>query len=192
MGAKFASGQQPRQLRDAAHAARADSRPLADGGDERLDGGQRRPVSPGQDQRVARVFAGQHRGDVEAVRQDRRHVLAAVHGEVDLAAQQRVLDFLHEQPLAADLGERRLLQPIAGRLDDDDLAGRAARCPTRRRGRARLPEGELAAAGAETELVHAGYRLPAPAARRGASFGPVSAAGASSASSANRRVSASA
>ena len=42
------------------------------------------------------------------------------------AAQQRVFDFLHEQPLAADFRERRVLQPIAGRPDDDDLHARAA------------------------------------------------------------------
>ena len=72
-----------------------------------------------------------------------------------VAAQQRVLDFLHEQALAADLRERRLLQPVAARLDDDDLARRSARSSTRAAARARLPERELTAAGAEAELVHA-------------------------------------
>ena len=32
---------------------------------------------------------------------------------IDLAGEQRVLDFLHEQPLAADLRERRFSQTIA-------------------------------------------------------------------------------
>ena len=79
--------------------------------------------------RVPGIFALEHGADVEPVGQHRRHVLAAVHGEIDVAAEQRVLDFLHEQPLAADFGQRRFLQPIARRLDDDDLA-RAGRRPT--------------------------------------------------------------
>jgi len=31
-----------------------------------------------------------------------------VHRQIDLAGGQRILDFLDEQPLAADLGQRRL------------------------------------------------------------------------------------
>ena len=42
-------------------------------------------------------------GDRQAVGEHDRHVLAAVNGKVDLAAEQRVLDFLDEQALAADL-----------------------------------------------------------------------------------------
>ena len=80
-----------------------------------------------ENDRVPRILARQHAADLEPVRQDRRHVLAAVDGEVDLAGEQRVFDFLHEQPLAADLRERRLGQPVAGRLDDDDLALRCRR-----------------------------------------------------------------
>ena len=68
-------------------------------------------------------------------------VLAAVHGEVDLAAQQRVLDFLHEQPLAADFRERRFLQPIARRGDDDDAAGPPAGGGDARGDRRRLATG---------------------------------------------------
>ena len=49
--------------------------------------------------RVARIFARQARGDRQAVRQIDRHVLRAVHGEVDVAAQQRVFDLLHELTL---------------------------------------------------------------------------------------------
>ena len=74
-----------------------------------------------QHQRVPRIFPLQHGADVESVGQDRRHVLAAVNGEVDVAAEQRIFDLLHEQPLAADFRQRRLLQAIARGLDDDDL-----------------------------------------------------------------------
>ena len=63
------------QLRHAPHAARADRRRL------RRVAASAVATSPvggrgGQDERVARIFARQHAGDVEAVRQDRRHVLA--------------------------------------------------------------------------------------------------------------------
>jgi len=50
-----------------------------------------------------RVFTRQHAGDRQARRQHRRHVLTAVHGEIDLTSKQGVFDFLHEQTLSADL-----------------------------------------------------------------------------------------
>ena len=40
---------------------------------------------------------------------------------IDLVVQQRVLNFLDEQPLAADLRQRPVRQLIARRLDDDDF-----------------------------------------------------------------------
>ena len=87
-------------------------------------------VGPGRVRRLPRgstsASRGSSRGSAarqrQPVGQHRRHVLAAVHGEVDVAGQQRVLDFLDEQALAADLRQRRVREPIAGRLDDDDLA----------------------------------------------------------------------
>ena len=87
---------------------------------------------------------------------------------IDHVAEQRVLDFLDEQPLAADLGERPLLQPIPVGLDHDDRAGRTAGGGDARGHRAGLPQRELAAARAETKRlfgVHAkraggGYRRP--------------------------------
>ena len=81
------------------------------------------------------------------------HVLAAVHGEIDVAAQQRVFDFFHEQPLPADFRERRFLQPIARRLDDHDPARRAAGLRDAPRDRVGLPQRELAAAAAEAEFL---------------------------------------
>src|SRR6202035_4846279 len=44
-----------------------------------------------------------------------------MHREVDGAAQQRVLDLLGEQPLAANVTERPVLNDIAGGADDFDL-----------------------------------------------------------------------
>jgi hypothetical protein len=67
-----------------------------------------------------------------------------VYREVDIAREQRILDFLHEEPLAANLGQGRLLQTIAGCLDDDDLAVRSA-CRLNPLGyEPGLKEGELA------------------------------------------------
>ena len=51
----------------------------------------------------------------------RRHVLHGVHGEVDLAGQQRLLDLLGEQALAAGLGERPVLDAVARGLDGAHL-----------------------------------------------------------------------
>ena len=67
----------------------------------------------GQHERISRILALQHRADVEPLGQHRRHVLAAVNGEVDVAAEQRIFDFLDEQPLAADL--RTAAPPAADR-----------------------------------------------------------------------------
>ncbi len=77
--------------------------------------------------RVARIFARQRRRHGQALGQHRRHVLRAVDREIDLAAEQRVLDFLDEEPLAAGLRERRVLEPVAGCLDRHQLRRRAPR-----------------------------------------------------------------
>ena len=101
--------------------------------------------------RVARILAREHAADLESVRKQRRHVLAAVNGEVDVAGQQGVLDFFHEQPLAPDLRERRLAQAVAGRLDDDDLAQRSDAIAEEAGDGIGLIERERAAAGADPE-----------------------------------------
>ena len=54
------------------------------------------------DQRVARVLGRRHRGDHESRRQVARDVLGAVHRDVDLTGEQRVLDLLDEAGLVAD------------------------------------------------------------------------------------------
>src|SRR6266516_4408972 len=113
----------------------------------------------GQYDSVPRILSRQHCTDGEPLRQERRHIFAAVDGKVDLAAQQRVLDFLHEQPLAADFGERRVLQTIARSLQDDNAAGRTAAGGNARRHRIGLPKRELTPAGAESKfLIHGNQR----------------------------------
>jgi hypothetical protein len=46
-----------------------------------------------------------------------------VYGQVDAAGQHRFVDFLAEQPLAADLMERPVLNPVAGGTDHYHLEG---------------------------------------------------------------------
>ena len=100
---------------------------------------------------VARILARQHGADLQALRQHHRHVLAAVHRQVDLVAEQRILDLLDEQPLAADLRQRRLGEPVARRLDDDDLRAHAGLLTQQRGDGVGLEERQLAAARADSQ-----------------------------------------
>ena len=63
---------------------------------------------------------------------------------------QRVFEFLDEQALAAGIGERTVLDAVAGGLQDHDLAGGAGR-DQQRAHHVRLDQRELGAAGAEAE-----------------------------------------
>ena len=78
---------------------------------------RRRAVGP-QDQHVAGVLALQRAGEHDAGRQLGLEVLQAVHREVDAAVEQRLVDLLAEQALAADLCQRAVLHRIAGGADD--------------------------------------------------------------------------
>ena len=81
----------------------------------------RRPIRR-QHQRVARVLARQRGGDRRGRRADRPVMSFALCTATSTAPlEQRVFDLLDEQPLAAGLAERPRLQPIAVRLDRDDL-----------------------------------------------------------------------
>ena len=73
------------------------------------------------DEDVARVLARQKRREHQPVRQEGRHVLGRMHREVDAALEQRLLDLLGEQALAAGLGQRPVLDPVAGGADHLDL-----------------------------------------------------------------------
>ena len=50
---------------------------------------------------IARIGALQEPGQREPRRDDRRHVFETVHGDVDLATPERVLELLEEQTFAA-------------------------------------------------------------------------------------------
>ena len=67
------------------------------------------------------------------------------------AGDQGLLDLLHEEGLAPEVGERRLGEPVAGRANGDDLHLGASRAQPRRH-RLGLGEREAATAGAEAHL----------------------------------------
>ena len=73
------------------------------------------------DEGVAHILARQEARHREAGRQLGRHVLHGMHGDVDLARQQRLLDLLGEKALAAGVGERPVLDAVAGGLDGANL-----------------------------------------------------------------------
>ena len=75
------------------------------------------------DQDVARVGARQQCRDDEPAGEGRRHVLHRVDREIDGAGQQGLLDLLDEQALAADLGQRPVLDAIARGADQLDADG---------------------------------------------------------------------
>ena len=98
-----------RGLRAAPHGARCPCR-------------SRAPVRAGASTSASRRRAVQRRGEARSRRADLRaagtratagrrqvdrQILGAVHGEVGVAAQQRVFELLHELPLAVVAGERR-------------------------------------------------------------------------------------
>ena len=107
------SGPARQQLGAAAQRGRADHGALRQLGD---------PAGAlARDQHVARIGARQHRADRQARRQPGRQVLHRVHRKIDPAVEQRRLELLAEQPLAAELGERPVDHAIAGRADHHDL-----------------------------------------------------------------------
>ena len=100
IGTMSISGRRARHLRLAAERSGPDPRTLRQVGKAIAA----RPVA--RDQHVARVLPLGNRRDLQPIRQPGRHVLHRVHREIDAPVQQRLLDLLGEEPLAADLGER--------------------------------------------------------------------------------------
>ena len=74
-----------------------------------------------------------------------------MHCEIDVLAEQRVLNLFHEEALASDSRERRVLQAVAGRLDDDDPARWAARSRDAGGDGVRLPQRQRTAARSQPE-----------------------------------------
>jgi N6-L-threonylcarbamoyladenine synthase len=73
------------------------------------------------DQPVADVGARQHRRDRDPVGEPRLDVLHRMNCKVDPTVEQRRVEFLGPQRLAADFGKRAVLHAVAGGDDDDDL-----------------------------------------------------------------------
>ena len=106
------------------------------------------------DQPVARVGALEHRRDDEFDGPDRLDVLHRMDREVGTALEQTQVELLGPQRLAADLGERPVLDAVAGgghRHDLDGLLAPAVRGAQRIGDQGRLGEGERRAAGADTK-----------------------------------------
>ena len=93
-----------------------------------------RPQRFGAAQRVARILARKVRADDEPFGVGRRHVLRRVHGDVDAACEQSLLELLHEHAARADLAEGPRAVAVAGRRDrhERDLDGRDAEAAPRR------------------------------------------------------------
>ena len=88
------------------------------GGSDRRPGRQFRQTGIATaDKGVMRVQTGGYRRENQPRRQFRRHVLEAVHGQIDIPGQHRCFQFLGEQSLAADLRQRHVENLIAGRDD---------------------------------------------------------------------------
>ena len=138
-----------RSGRSRSSCARAPRRTGADRRAVRQVGDRRRADDP-----VAHVGARQHRGDRDRRRADRLDILHRMHRAIDVAAEQRAVEFLGPQRLAADLGERAVLHLVAGGPDHDDLDRDAVRRDQRVAHHARLDERERRAAGAETDAGH--------------------------------------
>ena len=85
-------------------ARRADLRPLRQVGE--------RPV-PRADNGVSRIEALRDGRKHKPRGQLRRHILQAVHSDIDLARKHRLLQLLREKPLAADLRQRCIEHPVA-------------------------------------------------------------------------------
>ena len=108
------------------------------------------PQLGGAAERVAGILARQVRADGETVGVRRGHVLRRVHGGVDPAVEQRLLELLDEDAALTDLAERAAPVAVAGGRDRDerDLAPRAAELVGRER---RLRQREPAAARADAD-----------------------------------------
>src|SRR5262249_6410480 len=129
------------------------------------------------DPRVPGVLALRHRGEHQARRKGAGDVLEAVHREICPAIEQRRLDLLHEESLAADARQRAVQNAVAfgGQLDQRHLES-GPRGREQARHVVRLPEREWALAGRDAER-----HQPSPA-LRGAPSSPNSSAAASASS----------
>ena len=74
---------------------------------------------------IARVFALEHRGELEAFGQLHRHVFQRMHGELRAPFFERGLELLDEQALAADLRQRAVEDLVAARRHAEQFGAHA-------------------------------------------------------------------
>src|SRR5690606_10724269 len=105
---------------------------------------------------VARILPKRETADEQARRELGRDVLQRMHREVRPPLEQRLFDFLDEEPLAANRGESPILNAIAGRRERD-LLDTEPRMHLDQLGheRARLRERQGALAGGDSDGRHA-------------------------------------
>ena len=70
---------------------------------------------------IARILTLRHSGEIDAIGQLKRYVFDAVHGDIDAAIQQRLVDFLGEQTLSSDVRQWHIQNFVACRLDGNQL-----------------------------------------------------------------------
>src|SRR5690606_11102997 len=98
--------------------------------------------------------AREHDGNVQGFRQLDRHILHRMEREIRAAVEQRLLELLDEETLAADLRERTVEEHVAGGLDRNERdVERGLAAPEQIADVARLPQRELAAARRDADWV---------------------------------------
>ena len=105
-------------------------------------------------QHIADILARQHGGNGDFSGADSLDILGRMHGKVDLARQQRGIEFLGPQRLAADLGQRPVLHAVAAGEHRDQFDIALIQPMRRDQPRARffgLGQGEGRTAGAEAQ-----------------------------------------
>ena len=118
--------------------------------------GQRVQCAPmPTDQCVAGVFAGADRRQSQAGRKIHGHVLHGVHRNIGGAGQQRLLQLLHKQPLAADRGQGPIQQTVTlgGEAQNFDRYGAAMETFEFGFDVVGLPEREGTFAGGDTQTL---------------------------------------
>jgi len=126
------------------------------------DAGAGRKVGQGSvtggNEGVAGIFPLQDGGEMQAFGQFRRHVFDGVDREVRRSLENALLQLLHEEALAADLGQRRIQQFVAAgdHFHEFDFEAGMGRFEAGRHVLG-LPQGERALAGSDTDgLGHEG------------------------------------
>ena len=134
---------QPLHLRLAAERRAADHRARRK---------RRKRLAARADEGVAHIAALQHRGDDDAWRQVGGQILHGMHGKIDRAAEQRFVDLLGEQALAAEVAQRLVPDAVARRGDGlkrDGVVAKTVRIDQQRPHMVRLPQRKRATARAD-------------------------------------------